>query len=295
VREGELLAEIDPRPFQVQLTQAQGQLAKDQAALQNARMDLKRFESLITDGLIPEQQLDAQKALVAQNEAAVESDQGAIDAAKLNITYSRITAPISGRTGLRLVDPGNMVRAADTNGIVVLTQTEPIAVVFTIPQDELPQVARKVRAGEKLPAEARDRDLSRVLASGELVTLDNQIDPTTGTVRLKAVFPNRDAALFPNQFVNVRFQIETVPRAIVVPAAAVQRGTQATFVYVVRPDETVAMRPIELRLVEGETAVIAKGLTAGENVVIDGMDKLQEGSKIAPRPAGGEPTPKIKA
>ena len=295
VRQGELLAEIDPRPFQVQLTQAEGQLAKDTAALTNAKLDMARFESLIADGLIPKQQLDAQVALVAQQEAAVKSDQGAIEGAKLNISYSRITAPISGRAGLRLVDPGNMVHATDPNGIVVLTQTEPIAALFTIPQDDIPQVSRRLRAGAKLPAEARDRDLSRALASGELITLDNQIDPATGTVRLKAVFPNRDGGLFPNQFVNVRLQVDTVARAVVVPAAALQRSPQSTFVYVVGPDQTVAMRPVEVRLVEGEAAVISRGLSAGENVVVDGLDKLQEGSKVAPRPAGAGAAPKSKA
>ncbi|MFY9550710.1 MAG: efflux RND transporter periplasmic adaptor subunit, partial [Thermoanaerobaculia bacterium] len=272
-----------------------GQLAKDTAALTNAKLDLARFESLYAGDLIPKSQLDAQVALVAQQEAAVKSDHGAVDGAKLNISYTRITAPIAGRTGLRLVDPGNMVHASDPNGIVVLAQTEPIAALFTIPQDSLPEVSRRLRSGARLPAEARDRDLARSLASGELITFDNQIDPATGTVRLKAVFPNRDGGLFPNQFVNVRLQVDTLARAVVVPAAALQRSPQSTFVYVVGPDQTVAMRPVEVRLVEGEAAVISRGLSPGENVVVDGLDKLQEGSKVAPRPAGGEAAPRAKA
>ncbi len=295
VKEGDLLAEIDPRPFQVQLTQAEGQLAKDQAALTNGRTELSRFQNLFDQQLLSKEQLDSQVATVAQQEAAIRADQGAVDAAKLNITYSRITSPISGRTGLRLVDPGNIVHAVDQTGIVVLTQTEPIAVLFTLPQDDVPQVAQRLKAGAKLPAEARDRDLTKTLAQGELLTIDNQIDPATGTVRLKAVFPNQDLGLFPQQFVNVRLRVDTLSKATVVPSAALQRSPQSSFVYVVGPDQKVVMRPVEVRLVEGDTAAISKGLSPGESVVIDGLDKLQEGSKVAPRPAGTGAAPKARA
>jgi membrane fusion protein, multidrug efflux system len=295
VKEGDLLAEIDPRPFQVQLTQAEGQLAKDQAGLANSKTELARFQNLYDQQLLSKEQLDSQVAMVAQEEAAIRADQGAVDAAKLNITYSKITSPISGRTGLRLVDPGNIVHAADATGIVVLTQTEPIAVLFTIPQDNLPQVAQRLKAGAKLPAEARDRDLTKTLAQGELLTIDNQIDPATGTVRLKAVFSNKDGGLFPQQFVNVRLRVDTLSKATVVPSAALQRSPQSSFVYVVGPNQTVEMRPVEVRLVEADTAAISKGLSPGETVVIDGLDKLQEGSKVAPRSAGTGAAPKARA
>jgi len=295
VKEGDLLAEIDPRPFQVQLTQAEGQLAKDQAALANAKVQQVRLKKLYDEQLLAKEDLDTQVTTVQQLEAAVRSDQGLVDAAKLNITYSRVTSPINGRTGLRVVDPGNIVHATDPNGIVVLTQTEPIAVLFTLPQDDLPQVSRRLKAGAKLPAEARDRDLSRTLATGELLTMDNQIDPSTGTVRLKAIFPNKDGSLFPQQFVNVRLQVDTLAKATVVPSAALQRSPQSTFVYVVGANNTVAMRPVEVTLVQGDVAAITKGLAPGDTVVIDGLDKLQEGSKVAPRQPGAAAAPKAKA
>ena len=295
VKEGDLLAEIDPRPFQVQLTQAEGQRAKDQAALANSKTELARFQNLYDQQLLSKEQLDSQNAQVAGQEAAIQADQGAVDAAKLNITYSRITSPISGRTGLRLVDPGNIVHAADANGIVVLTQTDPIAVLFTLPQDDLPQVAKRLKSGAKLPAEARDRDLTRTLAQGELLTIDNQIDPATGTVRLKAVFPNKEGGLFPQQFVNVRLLVDTMSKATVIPSAAIQKSPQSSFVYVVGADQKVVMRPVEVRLVEGDSAAIGKGLDPGETVVIDGLDKLQEGSKVDPRPAGTGAAPKARA
>jgi multidrug efflux system membrane fusion protein len=295
VKEGDLLAEIDPRPFQVQLTQAEGQLAKDQAALANAKVQQVRLKKLYDEQLLAKEDLDTQVTMVQQLEAAVRSDQGLVDAAKLNITYSRVTAPISGRAGLRVVDPGNIVHATDANGIVVLTQTEPIAVLFTLPQDDLPRVSRRLKAGAKMPAEARDRDLSTTLATGELLTMDNQIDPSTGTVRLKAVFPNKDGGLFPQQFVNVRLQVDTLAKATVVPSAALQRSPQSSFVYVVGANDTVAMRPVEVTLVQGDVAAITKGLAPGDTVVIDGLDKLQEGSKVAPRQAGAAAAPKAKA
>ena len=286
VKQGDLLAEIDPRPFQVQLTQAEGQLAKDRATLENTRRDLERFTQLLTDGLIPQQQLDAQASLVVQGEAALKTDQGAVDAARLNLTYSRITAPISGRTGLRQVDAGNMVHAADAGGIVVLTQLEPIAVLFTLPEDSLQAVLRKLRGSAAIPVEAWDRDLKTKLESGRLLTVDNQIDPTTGTVKLKALFDNPQGKLFPQQFVNVRLLIDTLRGAVVVPSAAIQRTTHGPVVYVAAADGTVAMRPVEVPQQSGDRAVVSKGIAAGEQVVTDGVDKLQDGSKVTTQKAG---------
>jgi multidrug efflux system membrane fusion protein len=292
VRKGDLLAEIDPRPFQVQLTQAEGQAAKDLAALQNARLDLERYRVLNAEDAIPRQQLDTQAAIVRQNEAAVKSDQGQIDSAKLNINYSRITAPITGRVGLRLVDAGNMVHATDANGLLVITQLQPITVVFTIPADHLPQVLEPLRAGRELEVDAFDRDLKNELATGALTAVDNQIDQSTGTVRLKAEFKNENTPLFPNQFVNARLLVDTLFSAVLVPAAAIQRSPQSTYVWIVRPDSTVEMRDVEVALTEGDDTAIRKGLSAGEVVVIDGVDKLQPKAKVAVNQAGVTATPK---
>ncbi len=294
VQKGDLLAEIDPRPFQVQLTQAEGQAAKDLATLQNARLDLQRYQTLIAQDAIPRQQLDTQLATVAQSEAALQSDQGQIDSAKLNLTYSRITAPITGTVGLRLVDAGNMVHATDPNGLLVITQLEPINVVFTIAADSLPAVLKQMRSGRPLVVDAYDRDLKNKLATGTLSAVDNQIDQTTGTVRLKALFPNTDHALFPNQFVNARLLVDTLPGVILVPAAALQRSSQSTFVYVVKADDTVEMRPVEVEITEGNEAAIRKGLSAGERVVVDGVDKLQPGSIVSVGPAGAPHAPKAR-
>src|SRR5262249_48659987 len=239
VHEGDLLAEIDPRPFQVQLVQAEGQLAKDQAALKNARIDLERYQVLIQQDAVPKQQLDTQAATVNQFEAALKTDEGQVESAKLNLVYSRITAPISGRVGLRLVDVGNIVHATDANGIVVITQLQPITVLFTIPADRLPPVQAQMAAGRRLVTEAYDRELKSQLATGTLLAVDNQIDQTTGTVRLKAVFSNEKNELFPNQFVNARLLVDTIKSTVLVPAAAIQRSPQSTFVYVVKPDSTV--------------------------------------------------------
>jgi multidrug efflux system membrane fusion protein len=296
VKKGDLLAEIDPRPFEVQLEQASGQLAKDTAALQNARLDLERYRVLAAQDSIPRQQLDTQAATVAQSEGAVKTDQGQVDAAKLNLVYTRITAPLDGRAGLRLVDVGNMVHATDANGLVVLTQVQPIAVVFTLPEDQVNAVRARIKRAGSLPVEAFDRDLKHLLASGSLATLDNQIDTATGTVKLKAIFPNADDALFPNQFVNPRLRLDTLAGAVLVPNAAIQRGAQGAFVFVVKPDETVEARPVEVRLTEADTSAIAKGLEGTETVVTEGVDRLQTGSKVAtsrpgaPAPAtGGRP------
>jgi membrane fusion protein, multidrug efflux system len=287
VHKGDLLAEIDPRPFQVQLTQAEGQAAKDQATLDNARLDLQRYQTLMAQDAIPRQVLDTQASTVAQSEAALKSDQGQIDAAKLNLAYSRITAPITGTIGLRLVDAGNMVHASDANGLLVITQLEPINVVFTIAADSLPVVQKQMRSDKPLPVEAWDRDLKNKLASGTLSAIDNQIDQTTGTVRLKALFPNTDSALFPNQFVNARLLVDTLHSVVLLPVAGIQRSSQSTYVYVIKADDTVEMRPVEVRLTEGNEVAIANGLAAGERVVIDGVDKLQPGSKVSAAAPGG--------
>jgi membrane fusion protein, multidrug efflux system len=283
VTAGALLAEIDPRPFQVQLAQAEGQQAKDQALLKNAQLDLERYKVLFQQDSIAKQLLDTQEALVRQDEAALKIDQGQIDSARLQLTYSHITAPLSGRVGLRLVDPGNIVHANDANGLIVITEIDPISVIFAIPEDSLPQVQQAMRGGRQLPVEAYDRDLKHKLATGSLMTIDNQIDPTTGTVKFKAVFPNKEAALFPNQFVNARLLVNTVHDVILVPNAAIQHSPQSAFVYVVKRDNTVEARNVQVQGSEGDQTAVARGLSAGEIVVTDGVDKLQPGAKVALR------------
>ena len=280
VKEGQVLAEIDPRPFQVQLTQAQGQMARDQALLANARIDLDRYRTLLAQDSIAKQQVDSQASLVRQYEGQVKADQGQIDNARLQLTYSRITAPISGRVGLRQVDPGNIVTGTEPNGLVVITQLQPITVVFTVPQDNLPSVMRRVQSGDKLPVEAWDREQKARLAAGVLASVDNLIDPQTGTVKLKAQFDNESGALFPNQFVNVRMQLDTLAGAIVVPTAAVQRGAQGTFVYVVKPDQTVTLSPVKLGPVDGANVAVSEGVAPGDLVVVDGVDRLREGAQV---------------
>ncbi len=280
VGSGDVIAEIDPRPFEVQLTQAQGQMARDQALLKNARLDLQRYEVLAEQDSIAKQQRDAQESLVSQYEGAVKTDQGLIDSAKLQLVYCRITAPAGGRVGLRLVDPGNIVHASDTNGLVVITRLQPIAVVFSIPEDNLPKVLAGLKAGARLPVEAYDRDMKERLTTGSLLTVDNQIDPATGTVRLKALFKNKGNELFPNQFVNARLLVETLHDVIVVPAAAIQRGPQGTFVYVVQAVNTAAVRPVSVGETQGGEAAVMKGLSAGELVVVEGAERLREGAKV---------------
>ena len=283
VAAGALLAEIDPRPFQVQLTQAEGQMAKDQAQLKNAQIDLERYNVLYQQDSIAKQQLDTQEALVRQDEGAIKVDQGQIDNARLQLDYCRITAPISGRVGLRLVDPGNIVHASDTNGLIVITQIDPIAVIFAIAEDSLPQVQQQMRGGRQLPVEAYDRDLKHKLATGSLMTIDNQIDPTTGTVKFKAVFPNKEGVLFPNQFVNARLLVDTVPNVVLVPNAAIQHSPQSAFIYVVKPDDTVEVRNIQIQGGAGDETAISRGLSVGEVVVTDGAASLRPGAKIAAR------------
>ncbi|HEX9011118.1 MAG TPA: MdtA/MuxA family multidrug efflux RND transporter periplasmic adaptor subunit [Holophagaceae bacterium] len=281
VQQGDLLAQIDPRPFQVQLMQAEGQLAKDEAAAKNARTDLARFHDLARQGILAQQQLDAQTSQVNQYEAALKADQAQVESAKLNLTYSRITAPISGRVGLRLVDTGNMVHASDANGLAVIAPVKPINVVFTIPADSIQRVLARSRKDAHLPVEAYDRDLKQRLARGELLAIDNQVDPATGTIRLKARFSNEDGALFPNQFVNARLLVDTLKGAVLVPTAALQQGPQGAYVYVVKADGTVDMRIVEIQATEGDDTALKAGLRAGEVVVTDGLEKLRPGSKVS--------------
>jgi multidrug efflux system membrane fusion protein len=296
VKEGELLAEIDPRSFQVQLEQAQGQLARDMALLENARLDLERYRALFKQDSIAKQQVDTQQSLVRQYDGAVRIDRSQIDNAKLQLSYTKVTAPVGGRVGLRLVDPGNIVRAGDQNGLVVITQLQPAAVVFTVPQDSVPAVMRRLQSGDRIPVEAWDREQKVKLAEGALASADNQVDPATGTVKLKSQFDNADGALFPNQFVNVRMKLDTLREVVVIPSAAVQRGAQGLFVYVVRPDNTVGARPVKLGPAEGLRVSIMEGVVAGDAIVVDGMDRLRPGAQvevsgarpeIKPPPEGG--------
>ncbi|HTP66152.1 MAG TPA: MdtA/MuxA family multidrug efflux RND transporter periplasmic adaptor subunit [Geobacteraceae bacterium] len=280
VKSGELLAIIDPRPFQVQLTQAEGQLLRDQALLKNAKVDLKRYQTLAEQDSITRQQRDTQESLVIQYEGAVKTDQGNIDSAKLQLLYSRITAPLGGRVGLKQVDPGNIIHATDTNGLVVITQLQPITVIFPIPEDNIPQALAGMKKGARLPVEAYDRDMKQKLATGYLMTIDNQIDPTTGTVKFKALFPNKGNELFPNQFVNARLLLETKHDTTIIPQAAVQRGPKGAFVYTIKPDMSATVRPVTVGPAEGDDISIEAGLSPGEPVVVEGADRLREGSKV---------------
>jgi len=288
VHQGDSLVEIDPRPYQVQLEQAEGQLAKDQAQRQDAEVNFQRFQLLFKEGVIPKQQLDTQAAQVGTFDGAIRSDQGQIDSAKLQLVYSRITAPISGRIGLRLVDVGNIVHASDQNGLLVITQLQPIAVIFALPQDQLPQVNNKLRSGGQLTVDAFDRDDTNKIESGKLQTIDNQIDTTTGTYKLKAVFDNSKNLLFPNQFVNIHLLVDTKTNLVIVPAAAILRGPQGTYVYSVETGNAVKIRTVTIAQSTGNSVGLSAGLNGGEMVVIDGQDKLQEGSKVNPAaPSGG--------
>jgi membrane fusion protein, multidrug efflux system len=288
VNKGDALVEIDPRPYQVMLEQAQGQLAKDQATLKDAELDFNRYTVLANEGVIPRQQLDTQTATMDSLKGAIKTDQAAIDTAKLDLVYCHITAPITGRIGLRLVDPGNIVHATDTTGLLVITQLQPIAVIFTLTQDQLPEVYKELRAHDRLPVDAYDRDDTTKIASGYLQTMDNQIDTTTGTYKLKAVFNNEKNELFPNQFVNIHLLVSTQKDVTIIPAAAVQRGPDGTYVYVVNSGNTVKVRNVKVGFSEGNNISIASGLQPGEEVVTDGLDKLTDGSKIETRDAIGD-------
>jgi membrane fusion protein, multidrug efflux system len=282
VKQGDPLVEIDPRPYQAQLTQIEGQMARDQALLANARIDVDRYRTLLAQDSIAKQQLDTQEALVHQYEGTVKIDQGQLDNARLQLSYSRISAPISGRLGLRQIDEGNVVHASDQNGLVVITQQQPITVVFTVPQDNLPVVIKRIQSGERIPVEALDRDQNQKnkLGVGTLLTFDNQIDTATGTVKLKAQFSNDDNRLFPNQFVNVRMLIDVRRDVTTIPSAALQRGARGLFVYVVKEDRTVTLRDVKTGPAENDSTVIESGIEPGELVVVDGMDRLREGAKV---------------
>lgn len=289
VHQGDALLEIDARPYQVQLEQAEGQLAKDQAQLRDVQVNYERYQLLYKEGVIPKQQLDTQGAQVGQFEGSIKGDQGLIDSAKLQLVYSRITAPISGRIGLRLVDVGNIVHASDTNGLLVITQLQPIAVIFALPQDQLPQVATKLQKGEQLVVEAYDRDDTSKIESGKLLTIDNQIDTTTGTYKLKAVFNNDKNLLFPNQFVNVHLLADVKKSLMLVPASAIQRGPQGTYVYVVQTStqngntgSVAKIEPVTVVQTTASTVGLSAGLNPGDVVVVDGQDKLQDGSRVNP-------------
>ncbi len=297
VNKGDFLAQIDPRPYQVALEQAQAQLAKDQALLKNAQVDLQRYNTLVAQNSIAKQTRDTQVSLVAQDEATVKADQAQIDAQKLNLTYCHIVSPVTGRVGLRQVDAGNYVQTSDPNGIVVVTQLQPISVIFTLPEDNLPEVMKRVRAGAVLPVTAYDRTGATDLASGKLDTVDNQIDTTTGTVKMRAIFDNDQLALFPNQFVNVKLLVNTLHDADIVPNSAVQRGAPGTFVYIVKPENTVAVQKVKLGPSDGQRIAILSGLEPGESVVTDGADRLRDGAKVTiaravqPNPAAAEDLP----
>ena len=280
VRIGDTLLEIDPRPYQVALEQAEGQMARDQALLQNARVDLDRYRILVSQQAVPEQQYATQEALVKQDEGIIKTDQAAIDSAKLNLVYCHITSPISGVIGLRLVDPGNIVHASDANGLLVITQIDPISVIFTLAEDQLPPVLQKIHAGQKLPVQAWDRDLKNKIVDGTLETSDNQIDPTTGTLRLRAVFANPNFRLFPSQFVNARLLVDTHRGVTLLENAAIQRNTQNTYVWLVNPDATVSIRTVTTGVTDSGKTEILSGLNPGDEVVMVGVDKLQDGGKV---------------
>lgn len=280
VREGDPLAEIDPRPFQVQLMQAEGQLLRDEALLRNARIDLERYQTLLEQDSIAAQQVATQEATVEQYQGIVATDQALVANAKLQLSYAKISAPIAGRLGLRMVDQGNIVKASDANGIAVITQTQPIAVVFTVPEDQVPAVMKRLHSGKVLPVEAYDRSGKNKLAQGRLMAVDNRIDPATGTVKLKSQFDNEDESLFANQFVNIRMKIDTLRGVAIAPSAAIQNGNAGSFVYVVKDGQTVSTRPVKLGPVDGEQVAVLEGLQADEQVVVDGADKLREGARV---------------
>lgn len=288
VNKGDLLAEIDPQPYEVALQQAEGNLTRDEAVLKDAQVNYERDQALYKAQIIAKQQLDTQAATESEASASIAVDKAAIANAKLNLSYTKITAPISGRLGLRLVDAGNIVHASDPNGIVVITQVQPISVIFNIPEEQLPSVLEKLRHGAKLQVEAFDQSGTTKLATGTLVTVDNQIDATTGTSKLKAVFSNNDHKLFPNQFVNVKLWLNTQRNATIIPAVAIQRGPTGTFVYLVQSDNTVTVRPVKVGLTEGNDVSIDDGLKPGDSVVVDGAERLTDGMKVTTRPARPE-------
>ena len=290
VHSGDLLAEIDPRPYEVTLAQAQGQLAKDTASQKDAQVDLSRYQTLWQEGVIARQQVDTQQATVGQFDGAIQSDVAQINSAKLQLVYCRITSPITGRVGLRLVDPGNIVHAADTNGMLVITQVQPIAVIFTLPEDGLGQVVSQMKK-QRLTVEAYSRDDKTKLEEGKLLTIDNQIDQTTGTIKLKSQFDNPDLLLWPNEFVNIRLFLSERKNALVIPSAAIQTGSQGSFVYLIDSDNKVQVRPIQVDFAEGNISVIRQGLAEKDQIVVDGAEKLQSGALVSPHESSVLPNP----
>jgi membrane fusion protein, multidrug efflux system len=288
VKKGDFLAQIDPRPYQVALEQAEGQLAKDQALLKNAQLDLQRYNTLVAQNSIAKQTRDTQVSLVAQDQAAIKTDQAQVDAQKLNLIYAHIVSPVTGRVGLRQVDAGNYVQTSDPNGIVVVTQLQPISVIFTLPEDNLPAVMKQVHAGATLSVTAYERTGTTELGKGRLETVDNQIDTTTGTVKLRAIFDNEQQILFPNQFVNIQLLVDTLHDSDIVPRAAIQHGAPGAFVYVVKPDQTVAVQKVKVGPADGQNIAVLDGLQPGEKVVVDGSDRLREGAKVTVAGSGGE-------
>jgi len=291
VKKGDLLAEIDSRPYEAALAQSKGQLARDEAMLKGSQVDLARYQGLAAQNAVPHQTLDTQVALVAQNQGTVEADKAAVKSAEVNLQYTRILSPIDGRVGLRQVDQGNYVTPGDTNGLVVITQLKPISVLFTVPEDNLPAIANRINSGAVLPVTAFDRSAANKIAEGTLKTFDSQIDPTTGTIKLRAEFPNEDRVLFPNQFVNVRLLLDTHKSVTTISTAGVQRGVPGTFVYLINPDSTVSVRPVQLGVTDGDRVEVVSGLKSGERIVIDGADKLRDGAKIIVRSETGTPAP----
>jgi multidrug efflux system membrane fusion protein len=295
VNQGDPLIEIDPRPYEAAVQQAQGALVRDTALLANARVDLLRYTTLVAQDAVPEQTLATQRALVAQYEGTVTNDKGVLDAAKVNVVYCHIASPITGVVGLRLVDPGNIVHASDTNGMIVITQIQPISVIFTVGEDQLPPILQKMRAGQTLPVDAWDREQKNKIASGTLSTIDNLIDQTTGTLKLRATFDNQNRTLFPNQFVNARLLQQEKTGVTLLASAAIQRNTNDTYVYLIQPNNTVTVRNIRIGTTEGDQSEITSGLSPGDKVVMTGVDKLQEGSKVSPSIPAPTATPAAPA
>jgi multidrug efflux system membrane fusion protein len=291
VKKGDFLAQVDPRPYQVALEQAQAQLAKDQATLKDAELDLKRYNTLVAQNSIATQTRDTQVATVGQDRAQIALDQAQIDTQKLNLTYTHIISPVTGRVGLRQVDAGNYVQTSDANGIVIVTQLQPISVIFTLPEDSLPAVLKQYHAGVSMQTTAYDRTGATQLAIGKLDTIDNQIDTTTGTVKLRAIFDNSDESLFPNQFVNIKLLVDTLRNTVLVPTSAIQRGAPGTFVYIVKPNDTVGVQKVKLGPGNGQHLAILSGLQAGDKVVDDGADRLKDGAKITIAPPAGSAAP----
>jgi membrane fusion protein, multidrug efflux system len=290
VKKGDLLAQIDPRPYEAALAQAKGQLARDEAMLKGAQVDLTRYQGLAAQNAVPHQTLDTQVALVAQDQGTVEADRAAVKSAEVNLQYCRIVSPLDGRVGLRQVDQGNYVTPGDANGLVVITQLQPMSVLFTVPEDNLQAIAKRIQSGAVLPATALDRTGATKIADGSLQTFDSQIDPTTGTIKLRAQFPNDDRLLYPNQFVNIRLLLDTHKDVTTMSTAGVQRGAPGTFVYLVNADSTVSVRPIKIGVTEGDRVEVLSGLAQGDRIVIDGADKLRDGAKVIIRSENNPPT-----